>query len=138
MVFFENCPFIYHWPNLDGLAKDAFSQAKMLCSIIPVLFQLPGTNSERPASVSVKGEITLVESVTVPEVGAIQVPPFEVVQQPKSFVRRHPFHGVVKETTPASPTPYVTQDGEPQAKSKKSSDRKSKKKKKKSKSNDAD
>jgi len=120
------------------LGENLLFTAKVEKKKAKIPFQLPGTNSERPTSVSVKGEITLVESVTVPEVGAIQVPPFEVVQQPKSFVRRHPFHGVVKERTPATPTPYVTQDEEPQAKSKKSSDKKSKKKKKKSKSNDAD
>ena len=33
----------------------------------------------------------------VPEVGTIQVPPFEAVKQPESFVRRHPFYGEMPE-----------------------------------------
>ena len=65
-------------------------------SKIPVF--LPGDSSSgRPTTLSCKGEITLVESVEVPEVGTIQVPPFEAVKQPESFVRRHPFYGKVPE-----------------------------------------
>ena len=65
-------------------------------SKIPVF--LPGDSSSgRPTTLSCKGEITLVESVEVPEVGTIQVPPFEAVKQPESFVRRHPFYGKMPE-----------------------------------------
>merc|ERR1712029_1340814 len=56
-----------------------------------------GAKQMRPTALACKGEITLVESVQVPDVGSIQVPPFSPVKQPDTFVRRHPFYGIVKE-----------------------------------------
>ena len=108
-------------------------------SKLPVV--LPdGTAGMRPTSLSCKGEITLVESVEVPEVGTIQVPPFEVVKQPDSFVRRHPFYGIVPEAGLVEAEVKVEvkeeDDNDGVVVKTKSSEKKAKKKKKKSKSED--
>lgn len=49
-----------------------------------------------PMAVDCKGQVTLIESIEVPAIGEIKIPPKEYVQQPENFKVRHPFFGPVK------------------------------------------
>ena len=91
---------------------------------VPVLIPDGGdlcSGQFKPASLLCKGDITLVESVQVPEVGEIAVPPKAHVEQPKDFVRRHPFFGL---ESPPCTTPAAKLKGEKKAKKKKKKSKK--------------